>query len=301
MKLFRSELLRARSRRFVKLAVLVTAGLIVLLLGLVAFTAHPPTDQELATARANYQREVAQCMRRDIDPSEMEGKSKEAFCDGAATPFSDVEAVVSLRDLDEVLRVLAQLMILLGIMLGATLAGADWGANTMTTLLTWEPRRLRVVFTRAVVVAITVVVVALILQAVFSAVFLLVCAVRGVTEFLPPNFWWNVATTGLRVGGVAAAFGLMSFAVAMVGRSTVAALAVLFGYLIAIEGVLAGFRPKIEPYLAIRAAVVIISRQPFETVSGVVLDTQRALTVLATYVVGLLVVAALLFRRRDVT
>jgi ABC-2 type transport system permease protein len=192
-------------------------------------------------------------------------------------------------------------MVLLAIVVGATLAGADWGANTMTTLLTWEPRRLRVLFTRALVVALVVIGVALILQGVFAGLFTLLTATRGSTEFLPPDFWARVITTSGRVSLIAAAFGLMSFAVGMIGRSTVAALAVLFGYLIAIEGVLAGFRPKVEPFLAIRAAIVVINRQPLVTVSGFVVDTQRAVTVLAIYVVGLLVVAGLLFRRRDVT
>ncbi len=301
MKLFRSEFLRARSRRFVKVMLIVMIGLIALGLGIAALTAKPPTDQQITAARTEYQREVARCMREQIDPSNMEGQSKETFCAVNATPFASDDSVIPLRDLDEILRGLSQLMVLLAIVVGATLAGADWGANTMTTLLTWEPRRLRVLFTRALVVALVVIGVALILQGVFAGLFTLLTATRGSTDFLPPDFWARVIATSGRVSLIAAAFGLMSFAVGMIGRSTVAALAVLFGYLIAIEGVLAGFRPKVEPFLAIRAAIVVINRQPLVTVSGLIVDTQRAVTVLAIYVVGLLVVAGLLFRRRDVT
>lgn len=301
MKLFRSEFLRARSRRFVKVTLIVMVGLIALGLGIAAITAKPPTDQQVAAARTAYQRDVARCMSEDIDPSSMQGQGQEAFCAANAAPFNGDDSVIPLRDLDEILRGLSQLMVLLGIVVGATLAGADWGANTMTTLLTWEPRRLRVLFTRALVVALVVIGVALILQAVFVGLFTLLAATRGSPDFLPPDFWMRVVMTSGRVSVVAAAFGLMSYAVGMIGRSTVAALAVLFGYLIAIEGVLAGFRPKVEPFLAVRAAIVIINRQPLETMTGFVVDMQRAVTVLAIYVVGLVVVAALLFRRRDVT
>ena len=46
----------------------------------------------------------------------------------------------------------------------------------------------------------------------------------------------------------------------MIGRSTVASLGALFGYLILFEGVIAGFRPRSKAYLLVRAAIVIVSQ-----------------------------------------
>ncbi len=57
-------------------------------------------------------------------------------------------------------------------------------------------------------------------------------------------------------------FGVVAHAVATLGRSTVAALGVLFGYLIVVEGFVAGLWTAIQPRLLIRAAEVAISQQP---------------------------------------
>ena len=50
------------------------------------------------------------------------------------------------------------MVVLLGVLLGATLAGADWTAGTMGTLLTWEPRRVRVHLVRVLVTVVVVLV-----------------------------------------------------------------------------------------------------------------------------------------------
>ena len=157
---------------------------------------------------------------------------------------------------------IATFVILLGALLGASLGGADWTNNTMQTLLTWEPRRTRVYLVRGLVIAVCVFAITVFLQMVFSGVDVLVAATRGSTGFLPSDFWRSVALTIGRTSVVASVFGVIAYAIAMIGRSTVASLGALFGYLILFEGVIAGFRPSIQGNLLVRAATVIISRQP---------------------------------------
>ena len=48
------------------------------------------------------------------------------------------------RDAALLLEHTSTFVVLLGVALAASLGGADWSAGTMTTLLTWEPRRIRV-------------------------------------------------------------------------------------------------------------------------------------------------------------
>jgi ABC-type transport system involved in multi-copper enzyme maturation permease subunit len=217
-----------------------------------------------------------------------------------------------LRDVGVILEHISTFVILLGALLGASLGGADWTSNTMGTLLTWEPRRLRVFLERALVVAAVVVVVTLFLQIAFALVYWAVTSVRGVTTFLPPNLLGDVAGTMLRVSAMAIAFALVAYVLAMIGRSTVSSLGVLFGYLILFEGVIAGFRPSIMGSLFVRAAVVVIGRQPIlmepGNVSGpgggqpiVLMDVTKAWVVVAIYVVVLGVVSVVQFQRRDVT
>jgi hypothetical protein len=97
---------------------------------------------------------------------------------------------------------------------------------------------------------------------------------------------------------------------AMIGRSTVSALGVMFGYLVLFEGVIAGFRPSIQGNLLIRAGSVIVSQQPIVDSSGlgydysdplILMDVQRAWVVVAVYVLALGAISLVQYQRRDVT
>jgi ABC-2 type transport system permease protein len=313
MRLLRSEFLRARSRRLVPM--LIVAGLIGIVVGLTiaAVYADKPTSTEIAEAQARYDKEVQRCLSgRYLGPSgqlPVGYDSLEEFCHDNSGPYVDG---VLLRDLDAILQGIATFVILLGTLLGASLGGADWTSDTMTTLLTWEPRRVRVFFARALVVAVFVAATTLFLQAVFSGVYALVTATRGSTAFLPTHFWTDVASTIGRVSVMATALGLVAYVVAMIGRSTVASLGALFGYLILFEGVIAGFRPSVQGNLLVRAASVIVSHVPIVDYSHdvsygsnaqppILMDVPRAWMVVGVYLVILAAVSLVQYRRRDVT
>jgi ABC-type transport system involved in multi-copper enzyme maturation permease subunit len=214
---------------------------------------------------------------------------------------------VLLRDLDTILQGTATFVILLAVLLGASLGGADWTSNTMQTLLTWEPRRVRVFLVRALVIGVCVFVITVFLQLVFAAVTALVASTRGSAGFLPSDFWRSVALTIGRVSAVSTALGVIAYAIAMIGRSTVAALGALFGYLILFEAVIAGFRPTIQGNLLVRAAIVVITHQrildqtAFDGPSVVLLDVPKAWLVVGIYTLVLGALALVVFRRRDVT
>jgi ABC-2 type transport system permease protein len=317
MRLFRSELLRARSRRLV--AMLLVGGMIatVVAMTIAAFNSSPASDTAIQAAQARYEKNLRSCLAGEVTepnaPLPPQYDSLEDLCEDQAGP-SLSDAGVWLHDLPVVLMGIATFVILLAAWLGASLAGADWTNNTMATLLTWEPRRVRVLLTRAVVVTLVIAFALLFLQVFFSVVYSAVAALFGTTALSPPGLWSDVAAVIGRVCVMGVAIGLVAYSVAMVGRSTVASLGALFGYLVLFEGVIAGFRPTIQSNLFVRAVGVIVSQQPIlryaETAavgSGdsfpqpvVLLDVQRAWAVAAVYVVGLLVLALVVFRRRDV-
>ncbi len=313
MRLLRSEFLRARSRRVVPMVII--GGLIgvVIGLGIAAAYNHKPSPAQISAAQTQYQATYQRCLSgKYLGPGQLidaRYTSIEDVCSAAVTPQLNA---IMLRDVGMILEHISTFVILLGALLGASLGGADWTSNTMGTLLTWEPRRLRVFLVRALVVAVVVVVVTLFLQIAFAVVYWLVTAVRGVTGFLPPHLLGDVAGTMLRVSAMAIAFALVAYVLAMIGRSTVSSLGVLFGYLILFEGVIAGFRPSIEGSLFVRAAVVVIGRQPIlmepKDFSGpgipqpiVVMDVTKAWVVVAIYVLVLGVLSLVQFQRRDVT
>lgn len=312
MRLLRSEFLRARSRRVVPMVIIGGLIGIVIGLGIAAAYAHKPSAAQVATAQAQYQATYQKCLSgKYLGPDQMVDvrySSIEDVCNTAVTP--NLNAIM-LRDVEMILEHISTFVILLGGLLGASLGGADWTSNTMGTLLTWEPRRIRVFAVRAVVVAVFVFGVTLFLQIVFALIYWLVTVVRGVTTMLPPHLLGDVAGTMLRVSVMGIAFGLVAYVLAMIGRSTVSSLGVLFGYLILFEGVIAGFRPSIMGSLFVRAAVVVIGRQPIlwqpSNVSGpgavpvVLMDVTKAWVVVAIYVLVLGAVSLVQFQRRDVS
>jgi hypothetical protein len=110
---------------------------------------------------------------------------------------------------------------------------------------------------------------------------------------------------------MAMALALVAYVLAMIGRSTVSSLGVVFGYLILFEGVISGFRPSIQGNLLVRGASVIVSQQPifdtgkfdsYGTASPpVLMDVQRAWIVVAVYLVTLTVISLVQYQRRDVS
>jgi ABC-2 type transport system permease protein len=315
IRLFRSELLRARSRRLVPMLLVGGVLLIVVALVIAAANSHRPSPEQIAAANAFSQKQFTRCMQgRFLAPGEpVPGgfTSLEDFCRQATTASTDVG--LQLRDAPDIIEHTSTSTVLLGVVLGASLGGADWTAGTMATLLAWEPRRIRVFLIRALVVVLVVVAATLFLQILLLAGFRLAVALRGTSVGAPSTWLSDAGKAILRVAVVASAFGLIALALAMVGRSTVAAVGVLFGYLILFEGVIAGFRPSIADRLLVRAGEVLVSQQPiYDTSSGgsavaqstgqqpILLGLTEASVVLTVYVVVLAVVALLVFRARDV-
>jgi len=313
MRLLRSELLRARSRRMVSMVIVGGLIGIVIGLGIASFYSHKPSAAQLASAQQQYDATYQRCLNgKYLGPNQQIDAGATSVADVCSTAVTPPLDGIMLRDIEQILEHISTLVILLGALLGASLGGADWTSNTMGTLLTWEPRRMRVFLVRALVVAIFVVAVTLFLQIVFALVYWLATDVRGVTAMLPPHLVGDTFATMLRVSAMAIAFGLVAYVLAMIGRSTVSSLGVLFGYLILFEGIVAGFRQSIAGSLLVRAATVVISRQPIlmepRDFSGpgvpvpiVLMDVTKAWTVVAVYVLALGAISLVQFRRRDVT
>jgi ABC-2 type transport system permease protein len=317
MRLFRSEFLRARSRRLVPMVIVGGLVGIVIGLGIAAITADQPSAASIAQAQHQYDKQYQNCLDNTTSAdlaSVTEYSSVEEFCAANSGPYVDG---ILLRDLGQILQGISTFVILLGVLLGASLGGADWTSNTMTTLLTWEPRRARVFFTRALVIGLFVGAITLFLQVAFSLTFWLVAATRGVTAFLPADLFSDVAGVMLRITAMGIALGLVAYVIAMIGHSTVSSLGALFGYLILFEGVIAGFRESIQGSLLIRAATVVISRHPIVAYphdfvysgSGlsaapppnVLMDVPKAWAVVAIYVLVLGGLSLIQYQRRDVT
>jgi hypothetical protein len=303
--LLRAELLRATSRRLVRFGVAAALVAIVVAGAITAVNSHRPTSAELATANDDFRATMQQCLsghyirQEDLPPNTTFAE----WCPENVRPelFVSVHRF-ELLGLPGIITGTSPLLILGGLLIGASLVGAEWHAGTMTTLLTWEPRRIRVLIAKALVAAIVVVVLAIVLQVVLSLVLWLVAATRGSMVETGGDWLRRVAGTILRVGGASSIASLIGLSIAMLGRNTAAALGLGFAYLGVLEGLIRGLRPAWQPWLLGDNVAVFVSGQA--TQLGLTGDVTRTVEAAAGVAFGyaavLLALAGTGFRVRDV-
>jgi ABC-2 type transport system permease protein len=305
IRLFRSELLRATSRRLLRFLLIAALAGTAVAMVIATVNSRQPTAEDAQRAERMYQRELQRCLDGDygIPPGQLEDMGYpdlEAFCDDNVRPefFTSVQGL-RLSGLSEVLQGTAPILVMLAIVLGASLVGADWSAGSMATLLTWEPRRVRVFLVRALVVSIVVLLAALLLEAAFVGMWRLGVALRGTAD---STTWFSDAVdVVVRTGVVAVIFGLFAYAGAALTRSTAGGVFILLGELVLIEGVLRGLRPSIERWTLIANATAYVSDQGYGGDGTAPTTPTAALVTLVVYA-GLALLVALAFtQRRDVT
>ena len=300
MDLIRSELLRIWSRRMVKVLAVVailgaTAGVVI-----GAIQSHPP---DLVTAQRNFDDDLQHCLAGEFVPEDQlpPGETLEGFCADNVRLENYVNNSLRLAELSNILKGTSFILIVLGLVIGASSVGADWQAGTMAALLTWEPRRVRIFLVRAAVVLASVFVLAVGLQCILALELAAAAALRGTTVGTGGPWLQGVAGTVLRIG-LASAFGAsLGVTLAMIGRNTAAALGVAFGYLAIVESLLRGFIPKISPSLISTNLVVFVDGRAGRSDTGSLIAVSDASIAIAIYAVVLLLAALVLFRTRDVT
>lgn len=190
--------------------------------------------------------------------------------------------------------------VILGWLFGASFVGAEWHAGTVTTLLTWEPRRTRVIVAKVTATVVSVFVLTLVLQLVLGGVLAVDAAAQGSTVGADGAWAAEAAGVALRVALVSCIFAGVGFGIASIGRNTAAALGVGFGYIVIVENLVRGLRPAWSPWLLTENAGLFLIGDPADFPN---LDRSavEAGIYLAAVAMLLLVAAAAQFRVRDVT
>ena len=129
---------------------------------------------------------------------------------------------------------------------GATVVGGEWRAGTVTTVLTWDPRRLRLHTARTSSAAILSFVISFGLQVLFLASFLPAVFFNGTTEGADLSFWTALMIVMIRTSLLSAGAAVLAIALATVGRNTAFALITMFTWLIVIEGLIRGLKPSLS-------------------------------------------------------
>jgi ABC-2 type transport system permease protein len=304
IRLIGSELLRFRSRRLV--VVVLGASLIGTGVGIViaAFQSTPPTAEALATARAQARDEVAACLEQDWEGVPIEG-SLEQFCeDNFGDPAFYMGSHLKLADLPGILEGISAITSIMGLVVGASVVAVSWQTGTISTILTWEPRRHLWFGSRVIVIAAGVLVMTLGIVAFLSTGLAGAAILRGSTFGTDGAWWADVLSTSLRIGVAASISAVIGAGVAAVGRHTAAALGVVFVWTAVIEGLIRGLRPKWTPWLLGDNLGSFLSWQTtetqFDSFSSFTITPGRALFVIAGYAILTLVLGFTFVRVRDV-
>ena len=148
--------------------------------------------------------------------------------------------------------------------LGASAIGADWHAGHVTTILTWEPRRGRVMLAKIAASLTSVFVVSLVIQALLGAALAVAAAGAGSTAGADAAWLAESAGVALRVALLSTIFAGFGFGLASAGRNTAVALGVGFGYLVIVENLVRGLRPQWTPWLLTDNAGLFIVDSPID-------------------------------------
>ncbi|GAB3592233.1 hypothetical protein GCM10027446_12480 [Angustibacter peucedani] len=260
--LLRAEIGRLRRRRLV-LLVLGLATLALLGAMVAVFFTH---SNDLAGARADAVQQAQQanedqqayhdqCLK---DPTIPDADKQAGACGPDQTEAQPADAFFQdprLRadvGLPIIAIAVAVAGALVGALVGATAVGADWSSRAMLTLITWEPRRVRLLTARFTAVAVVTAVVALVAQAVALGLGALVVATRGTWQTSPQpdgdavyysqpaiigpaHFWRDLVSLQVRGVGLVVLVAVTSAAVTMLTRHTAALLGLGFFWVAIVE------------------------------------------------------------------
>jgi hypothetical protein len=200
---------------------------------------------------------------------------------------------------DGILLIAGLPLLLGGFLGGASVLGAEWRAGTVTTALTWEPRRLRLHAARLGSAFLLATVIAFVLEVLFLLAAVPAVLAHGSTAGTDGGWWLSLVGAVVRIAlmtGVAAA---LAGSLATIGRGTTFALGAIFGWLAIVENLIRGLKPAFAPHLLGENLSTVLTWAPLSNVDFT-RDVHVAVVAVAGYV-GLIVAAAAgSFVRRDV-
>jgi ABC-type transport system involved in multi-copper enzyme maturation permease subunit len=189
---------------------------------------------------------------------------------------------------------------MMSVVLGASAVGAEYRAGTVTTMLTWESRRVRLLTARLAAAAIVSMVLFVLIHLVFIGGWAIGVQLQGQTGGTGGDFWRDLILVVLRGTALAGVLAVISGGFATLGRNTAAALGLWFGYLVAVEGILRGQVSATIPWFLTSSAGAFYGWQKV-SINGHAVTAGAGMIHLAVYVAVIGAGALAVFQRRDVT
>ena len=199
--------------------------------------------------------------------------------------------------LKNLLQGISGVLAIIGWALGASLIGAEFASRSMTTMLTWETRRIRVIAAKAAVVVGAVAAFASLALIAVALALLPAMIFHGAPARAEDPSFATVAGVIVRGATLAALASGMGFAIAALGRNTAAALGAGFAYIIVLENILGNSLRGWRRWLLLGNAIVFVAGRKGVDVPG--RSVLGAGLFLAAVTATLLIAAAGVFKTRD--
>ena len=301
------EIRRILSRRAVYMAAaLVLLGM--LIAGGVLFArSHRPDPAQIQVqqqkADAIRRQQVAECAsgsfgipKEEVPP----GMTLEQYCEQVVGNTAIDDPSFRLVQYRLIAENLSGLFIALLMILSASFIGAEWHAGTITTQLTWEPRRNRVLAAKVIAASLFAFVFFVLAQVVLFGVLSPAAVFRGTTQGLDSAWFQGAAGVVLRGAAAAALTSAIAFSLASIARNTAAAVGAVFVYVAILEPLIRAARPKWQRWYLYDNLATFISghRLEFTMTSRTVIG---AAFLVSVYALAFVVLAMAIFRQRDVT
>jgi len=204
------------------------------------------------------------------------------------------------------------LLPVMAFVIGASSIGADSKTGMLEQLLTWEPRRLRLLGARLLAVASGVGLLVMALGLVLVGLLYALAASTGTVDGTTGELWANVAVALLRLGVASALFAAFGVGITLLVDNSVGSIVGFVIYWFIVENFLVAlFLPKVHVYLPVNNADSFASGTDIERIDGSVFTetgpdfvTEHSYIVagviLAGWVALAVVASGLVFNRRDV-
>ncbi len=186
-----------------------------------------------------------------------------------------------------------------GLIGGAGVVGGEWKSGSIATMLTWEPRRVRLLGARLAAIALWAFILAMVLQGLQLLAFLPSALFHGSTAGFDSAYAVEVFAAVARIAAITAFAAVLGGCLASISRSTAGAIIAVWIWLALVESILRGRKPWLSSYLLTDTAVRVLTWADFAG-EPARRSPSVALGLLALYTLISVGAAALVFRRADV-
>lgn len=189
-------------------------------------------------------------------------------------------------------------LLMLAWVIGASAIGGEWQHRTVSALLTWEPRRVRVLAAKLVATSIFVVLVVLLLDAFFTLVMVPATAAHGSFDGVDSEWWTDLLGATARSAAAAVLASWLGFGLATIGKNTGAALGAGFVYLVVAEPMIHAWKPHWNDwFLGPNLGRIVFGGDSFGVAERSAVEAGAVLLLWGAVVLG---AATWFFRRREI-